>query len=403
MSLLHPAMFLLLSAALILLSLERVGRWRGQVLLSLSLAFLALEYEFDMASLGALAAMVGVHYLTVRCMLRTASPSARGWLFWLWFAPCLGVFAVLKHYQWLTGDRVARIVSPELVTVGLSFLLFRQIHIAVSAMHGSVSALPFVEYLTYNLAFWTFLAGPIQRFDDFREQFGRLAGSASVTSRTVIGSLNRALLGMLKMFVLGRLLQRASGLEPFLADPGYGSLARLLAAYPLYLYVNFSGYCDVMIGLARAVGFKLPENFSSPLLARNPVDYWNRFHITLSEFFRDYVYYPLQLAFERRGFRAAALPAAALSSFALMGAWHGNRAGFVVFGLVHGMGVAAAFGWRSILRARLGKDGLRRYMDSLGIRIAATACFQLFWVLSFLPYQFDGEQLGRIFATVRTL
>lgn len=395
-------MFLLLSAALILLSLARVGRWRGDCLLFFSLAFIALEYELDAASLMVLAGMVGIHYLVVRGMIRVSSPLRRAWLFWAWFVPCLGAFALLKHYHWLTGDRLARIVSPELVTIGLSFLLFRQVHLAISAMHGSVTALPLLEYLVYNLSFWTFLAGPIQRFDDFREQFGRLSGSAPLTSRTVMGSLNRVLLGMLKMFVVGRLLERASGLEPFLGHPGYWSLAKLLAAYPLYLYVNFSGYCDVMIGLARAVGFTLPENFANPFLARNTIDFWNRFHITLSEFFRDFVYYPLQLAFARRGFSKIAVPVAVLSSFVLMGTWHGNRLGFVTFGLLHGLGVIAAFGWQSILKATLGRDGFRWYRSNVGIRVGATLCFQLFLLISFLPYQFDGEQMRRIVSTLGT-
>ena len=403
MSLLHPAVFLLLSAALILLSIGRIGRWRGSVLLLVSLVFILLQYEFDARSLAALAAMVALHYLAVRLMLCTPSPARRACWFWLWFAPSLGAFALVKHYQWLTGDRLARMVSPELVTIGLSFLLFRQIHLAISAMHGSVTALPLLEYLAYNLAFWTFLAGPIQRFDDFREQFARLERSATVSAGATIGALNRALIGMLKMFILGRLLERASGLEPFLSHPDYWSLAKLLAAYPLYLYVNFSGYCDLMIGLARAAGFALPENFANPLLARNTVDFWNRFHITLSEFFRDYVYSPLQLAFERRGFSMAAIPVAALSSFALRGAWHGNRIGFVTFGLLHALGVIAAFAWQSALKARLGREGFRRDMNHFGIRIAATVCFQLFLLVSYLPYQFDGDQLVRIFAAVRTL
>jgi D-alanyl-lipoteichoic acid acyltransferase DltB (MBOAT superfamily) len=209
---------------------------------------------------------------------------------------------------------------------------------------------------------------------------------------------------LIKMFVVGRFIEKYTGSEVFLASPSFRNLAILLLAFPLYIYINFSGYCDIMIGFARAVGFELPENFRHPYLARNSIDFWRRWHITLSEFFRDYLYFPLYTAMARKGIWPwMATGAAVLFSFAAMGAWHGSRLGFVIFGLLHGIGVIAALAYEALLRAALAKDKLEWYRNNPVINVLSVVCFQAFVVLSFLPFQFNGDQLRSILRAVRTL
>ena len=283
--------------------------------------------------------------------------------------------------------------------------MFRQIHLSIEVRDGLIESVPFLDHLNYSLSFWTFLAGPIQRFESFCEQFARMSRPEQcIQTRTLLLALNRVMAGMIKMFVVGGVLEKYSGADAFLANPNAANLAMLLLAFPLYLYINFSGYCDIMIGLAGAVGFDLPENFRHPYLARNSIDFWNRWHITLSEFFRDYFYFPLYLVMARRRvWPWLATGVTTLCSFAVMGAWHGSAPGFVIFGLVHGAGVIAALAYESLLQATLAKEQLTRYRTNPLITALSVICFQAFVVLSFLPFQFSHQQLRSIVHAVRTL
>lgn len=395
MTLQHPLIFVLLSAALVLLSARSLDRCRAQCYLLLSLLFIGLFYGFALPSLALLAAVLVVHYATL-CAMAQLSERGRRILFWAWLIPVVAGFAVVKHYSWLTRLFLSRDIVPAgLYTIGFSFLLFRQIHLAIEVRDGLADSVPWLEYLNYNLAFWTFLAGPVQRFQSFRTQFANMA-QRRPDNRTLLLALNRMVMGMLKMFVVGRRLDAYCGCELFLSKPSLLHLARLLLAFPLYIYINFSGYCDIMIGLARAVGFELPENFRKPYLARNSIDFWSRWHITLSEFFRDYFYFPLTLSLGRRTWPWLGTAVATLCSFAVMGAWHGNRAGFVVFGLLHGAGVLAVLLYQAFLKSVLGKEKLQWYRANVPMHAVSVALFQSFVVLSFLPFQFSMEQIRSI-------
>jgi D-alanyl-lipoteichoic acid acyltransferase DltB (MBOAT superfamily) len=136
----------------------------------------------------------------------------------------------------------------------------------------------------------------------------------------------------------------------------------VIAIYPVYLYFNFSGYTDVMVGAAALTGLRLPENFDRPFSARNFIDFWSRWHITLSTWLRTYVYNPLMMSLMRR------LPSPRLTSaltvlsffvtFFLVGAWHGQTSEFLFFGVLQGGGVASNKLYQLTMTKRL---GARRY------------------------------------------
>ena len=405
-SLQHPLMFLLLSAALVLLYMEWFRAFRPQIFLVISLAFIGLQFQFGARSLAVLALAVGVHYSMILGLMRFRGDVERNILFFSWLAATLFAFAVVKHYDWVPGAAFGgRFVSSQLSTIGFSFLLFRQIDLAVAVKDHLVDSVPPLTYLNYNLAFWTFLAGPIQRFENFAYEFDRFSRHTEPAEiRSLLMALNRVMLGFIKMFIVAFLLEKYIGDASFLAVSTFRNLAGLLLSYPLYLYINFSGYCDIVIGLAAAVGFELPENFRHPYLASNGLEFWTRWHITLSEFFRDYVYFPLYLAMARKGVRASlASGLAVLTSFTLMGAWHGNRLGFVIFGILHGTGVAAALAWDGILKRRLSKARLKSYRTNPAIRLIAVVAFQAFVLVSFLPFRFTGAELRAIAGATRTM
>jgi D-alanyl-lipoteichoic acid acyltransferase DltB (MBOAT superfamily) len=153
--------------------------------------------------------------------------------------------------------------------------------------------------------------------------------------------------------------------------------------FPAYIYLNFSGSCDIVIAGALLCGMRLPENFDQPYLARNMIDFWNRWHRTLSFWIRDYLFTPMYKALAERWPRQAGTISflAYFVALFLAGVWHGSTWNFVVFGVLQGLGVSAAKVWENrIIRAR-GRSGLRRYLGSRPIRALAVgttfhfACF----------------------------
>ena len=398
MTLQDPAAFAFLCAALVLLSVSRGTRWASSAFLLLNLAFLALVYGSAWKGLGILLAAECLHFGVLRLMMRTSSESARAGLFLAWLLATLAGFFVVKEYWWITDLVISRSALPRAVeTVGYSFLLFRQIHLGVEARDGVRRSLSFIDYLNYTLAFWTFVAGPIQRVEAFLEQFS--GERRSLPDRDVLLGLNRVMLGFIKMFVIGQWLGRRLG-APVPSPAGGLHAALPLVLFPLHMYVNFSGYCDIMIGFARAVGFTLPENFRHPYLARNSLDFWSHWHITLSEFFRDYVYFPLYTSMSRRLPALSSAIAATLVSFALMGAWHGNSARFAVFGLVHACGVVTTLVYQRLLKRMLTKAQLRRYAGHRAIHVVAVLAFQSFVVLSFVPFQYELRDVPAVLRSV---
>ena len=151
--------------------------------------------------------------------------------------------------------------------------------------------------------------------------------------------------------------------------------------YYLFLYCNFSGYCDMAIGAAGLIGIPVPENFQSPLAARNVKDFWNRWHITLSVYMRDVVFSPLSKTFARLFGPANvnhAVAATIFVVFLLVGIWHGVGWNYAAFGAVHALGVVANHYYTIGLKQWLGRDGFKAYNANPWIHAAAvvlTFCY----------------------------
>jgi len=153
-----------------------------------------------------------------------------------------------------------------------------------------------------------------------------------------------------------------------------------VAAYALQIYLDFSGYSDMAIGATRMLGVRLPENFDFPYAARNPSEFWRRWHISLSAWIRDYVYIPL--GGSRLG--PARTLANLMLDMLLCGAWHGSGWGFVVWGGLHGLGLCAHRLWRE-LRGRRGHSPLSGGLAWAGCTLFASLC----WI------PFRAEDLGQ--------
>lgn len=399
-----PLTYALLSLALVILSAKSLGRWRLQFFTAINIVFVALCLNSSGASLAVFSVFLIIHYFSLRLMLISASSLARSVIFWFWLILCLAGFVVTKQYHWITELVIeGSLVPASLVTVGLSFILFRQLCLAIEARDGALNEVPILEYLNFNLAFWTFIAGPLQRFDAFRVQSAKLAKAESVATQEILLGLNRAAFGFIKMSVLANVASKYATTSTFLDNPHPLFLLVFTLAFPVYLYLNFSGYCDVVIGVARAVGFKLPENFNHPYLARNINDFWSRWHITLSELLRDYLYFPIQTSLARHIPILLAMVFATLFSFLVMGVWHGTSVSFAVFGLLHGIGVVVVNLYTEGLKKALCKEQLKRYRNSRPVRLTSVVVTQCYVILTFLPFNYSSAELSQLFQSICAL
>jgi D-alanyl-lipoteichoic acid acyltransferase DltB (MBOAT superfamily) len=142
----------------------------------------------------------------------------------------------------------------------------------------------------------------------------------------------------------------------------------------VWLYLDFSAYSDIAVGIGGLLGVATPENFRRPYLARNITDFWERWHISLSMWIRRNLFFPIQVTLVRRTGGKHALWCASIAifiAFVLCGVWHGLTMPFLLWGLANAIGLVVVNLYRHWLRKRLGGKGVARYMSSVPIRIAA--------------------------------
>jgi len=313
----------------------------------------------------------------------------------------VAAFLVLKQYEFLAYLLPAELLHHTLAVVGISYLLFRQIHVAVDALQGQIEHLSWWRYLNYQLNLFGLLAGPIQRYQDFQRDWDTLAPLA-VDAHSILRNYIRMFVGVIKVAVIAWAClalynsQITRLAEPATQLPASASL-NLLAAfylYPAYIYFNFSGYCDIVIAAAALFGIRMPENFDAPYLSRNMIEYWTRWHRTLGFWIRDYLFAPLYSTLAVRCPRFT--PAVALVSYFvalfLTGVWHGSTWNFVLFGLLNGLGVAVVKLWENTLVSRFGRKGLRHYLESRPIRVAAICLTLHFVCLTIFFFPTDLER-----------
>ena len=358
------ASFLLFAAVVIVLAnLSRRVAWRQAVLVLASAVFLwACCLGTSMLPL---LGFVALGYAS----LKLIESGRRRWLAPLIVATVL-VYIWLKQYTFLPPGWFLR---HPYATIGLSYILFRVIHLLVDA---SAEMLPvrvgILSYLAYTLNFTTLVAGPIQRYQDFHKSWVRLSG----LSVTLVGvALERIVTGFFKTMIAATVFSTIQNiaLGEIATAPGVPSKALAgavtVAAYPFFLYCNFSGYIDIVIGVARLVHIELPENFDRPFSADSFIGFWSRWHITLSEWLKTYVYNPLLMGLMRR-FPAEAMAAvwgvaAYFVTFFLIGVWHGRTPSFLFFGVLQGLGVSVNKAYELLLRGLLGRKRAKALASSV--------------------------------------
>jgi alginate O-acetyltransferase complex protein AlgI len=347
----------------LLVNAARSVAWRQGVMVAASILFLGLVGGGGPLAFAPLVGFLLVGFVLLRQARRGRAVAAS-------VVAVLALFVWLKHYAfvpralWLPG---------VYTTVGLSYILFRLLHLILEARQEEAPEIGFTDYVAYLIGFNTLIAGPIQYYAEYREELER-STRTRVTIFDVGEAAERIIVGLFKTNVLAALLsaQRADALaalsEGGSGAPALANGALVFALYPLFLYCNFSGYIDLVVGCSRLFGVRLPENFDRPFSATSFIDFWNRWHITLSRWLRAYVYNPLLLAsmrrFPARGLESTWAVLAFFVTFFLVGLWHGQTAGFLFFGFLQGGGVAVNKLYQLTMVKRLG----RKPFAALGAR-----------------------------------
>jgi membrane protein involved in D-alanine export len=256
--------------------------------------------------------------------------SGAGWLFG---AVIFGGLAPL------VAARILPRVAPEyqIGFLGLSYLTFRSLDVLIGIQDRLIRALSPTTYLAYVLFFPTISAGPIDRYRRFLDDWLHSRNRAEFL-QDLDGVVHRIFTGFLYKFILAELIRRY-WMEPAATQPGLAGTVSYMYAYSLYLFFDFAGYTAFAVGVGYLFGIHPPENFRRPFLARDIRDFWNRWHISLSWWFRDHVYMRFVMAATRGkwfGNRYVGSYLGFFLSMGLMGLWHGFAAQYIAYGLYHG-------------------------------------------------------------------
>lgn len=274
---------------------------------------------------------------------------------------------------------VAKVILP----IGISFFTFQKIAFLVDAWRGEVKSFNLLHYLFFVTFFPQLIAGPIVHYRELAPQLDQVKWRKTATDIAI--GVSMFSIGLFKKTVLADTSATFSDSIFALAKAGQTldavSVWTAALAYAFQLYFDFSGYSDMALGCARMFGIALPLNFNSPYKAMSIVDFWRRWHITLSRFFRDYLYFPLgggKAGSFRRHLNL-------LVVMTLAGFWHGAAWNFLLWGAMHGGLLVINHLWRAFFALSFDSHDslpgvLSRIIYGLLCRSVTFACIVLTWI-----------------------
>jgi D-alanyl-lipoteichoic acid acyltransferase DltB (MBOAT superfamily) len=358
--------------------------WRKLVMLGFNLAFIAMFTRSPHALLP-FACFLLLGYIAV-CSARYTRGNASLIVF---VVGTVLIFCWLKKYWFLS---MIHFLSFAYLTVGLSYAFFRVLGMIIDARYNeSIARAGPVSYFNFAMNFPTMIAGPIDRYQEFTRP------PTPLTLSDISAGIERITIGFFKVLVLATIVSRwqtqatgrlslansvAHGLGPALASFGL---------YPVFLYFNFSGYTDIVIGIGVLFGKKYPENFNDPFASLDFIELWSRWHMSLSFWLRDYVYTPLLKWMMGLGLKPSLDAYLGVISyfvtFFLIGIWHGSTIIFAVYGLLLALGVSVCKFYQIVVTKKLGKKGYRDLLTNVLYRFVCRGltytwfafCMICFW------------------------
>jgi D-alanyl-lipoteichoic acid acyltransferase DltB (MBOAT superfamily) len=341
------------------------GPARKWAFAALNLAFLAMMVEPGQGrSLPTVVAGLVLAWLVLKWAGR---PGSGPWPVLIGGVGVLGLF--LLHKLPHVGTRLgAGRAEAVLAAVGFSYVALRLIDVARSVRDGRHPPPDLPSTINYLLPFHMIAAGPILAYDDFVAQ--PAVPPPPSAGRSLV-AMERIAWGLFKKFILANFIDRLF-LTGFHAPMPY-FLLEVQLNY-IWLFLDFSAYSDVAVGLGMLMGVATPENFNRPYAARNAIDYWERWHISLSQFIRRNLFIPIQLNLMRAAGGRYPLLIASVAfsvSFLACGLWHSISFPWLAWGVCQAAGLIVCTAYGQALQRRLGRKGVKQYLANPRIRLLA--------------------------------
>jgi D-alanyl-lipoteichoic acid acyltransferase DltB (MBOAT superfamily) len=329
----------------------------------------------------------------------------------------IGMLVYFKYTNFLLGA-VGEVIGRDLsigqivLPLGISFITFQKIAFLVDAYGGQIKRLGFIEYALFVAFFPQLISGPIVHHREVIPQFEDDT-TLRYARRIIPVAIAFLVMGAAKKVLIADYFSWHAGVSFDAAAAGshQGVVGAWLGAlaYTVQIYFDFSGYSDMAIGLGLLFGIRLPFNFNSPLKATSIIDFWSRWHMTLSRFLTAYIYNPIVLRKTRRlmargmkvvvkgvmppGAFLTVLALPTIGTMLIAGAWHGAGFQFIVFGLFHGVYLVVNHAWRN-LRHATGRSPTST--TRWGVIVARGLTFVAF-VISIPFFRADSVHTGALF------
>ncbi len=359
----YPAIVVLLSV--VAYQLLPLGRPRVLLLCGVSVSYLGY---LDLGALVVAVAMGTFAYLAVMVGPRLKAKAAKRLWMLAVIGSLLGPLVFYKYWGLLLGPLgIPPHHTYPWVPLGLSFLTFRLIAYVVDQQQTRAQRPGLSTMALFVLFFPIFICGPIERWVTFVR-----GPTVPFNAEQVGAALQRILYGVAKKVLLADRL--AIHILPLSTKPeGFSTQAAWLVfiGCGLQIYLDFAAYSDIAIGLARLFGYDIMENFNRPFLSRNLAEFWRRWHISLSEWIRIYLFMPLAT----RRPSPVRLHLSTIVAMTLCGLWHGAGWSFVFWGFCHGIGISAYHLWTSARKRYPLANAVGEWRLAGHLSVALTYCY----------------------------
>lgn len=375
-----PTLEFLLFFSGILLVLYLIKKNNLLIKLWLLLASFAFYASFDIRFVGILVYSIVYNYLLIE-LSRSVEKNFRKYVLVSGIILNILTLVLFKYYDFFRINLSSSFgtdlsVLSILIPVGISFFTFKNISVLIDHYKDEIKQdFNFIDYSLFVSFFPQILAGPLMRFGDFLEQLNNI--SFEFERENLQKNLGRFLLGVFKKIVVVSYLNEAlvGGVFQIPSQYSFVDLWLGMYAYAIVIYMDFSGYSDMAISISRLIGFKSPENFNKPYFAKDIQDFWRRWHMSLSNWVRDYFYIPL--GGNRKGIIMQSFNI--VFTMTLIGLWHGVGETFIIWGFLHGILL--------LITILLKKIGILGYVPKI-FRIIIN-----FHIIAFLWILFNSENM----------
>lgn len=290
--------------------------------------------------------------------------------FWIFLAGVLLLSTFMVHKLPVVPSLFSESIKPILYAIGASYIFLRGVEYLRAGADDEINGSTLFETINYLIPFHMLAAGPVMAYSDYKRT---LNARVSLTKEDALVAFELIASGLFRKFVLANGVIQSVFLTGFQSDGWYFFLE--VQMYYLFIYLDFSAYTNIALGIGKLIGVPTPINFNKPLSARNIVIFWERWHISLSQFIRRNIFIPIQLSGLRwtGGSNSALVASVALTvSFLLCGLWHAFSWHFVVWGAAHACAIMTCITYRSVLESKLGRKQAGNFSQRPLVKLLAT-------------------------------